>query len=154
MAYVWTFRNRPSSGIIVSIKMNRSCIKISHRWNFTKHWSSRLSTSKTRWSWIFSPCRFADHFIPITTFQIEFFFGFQVSLISYPKTNDSFGQLFTLDLIGNVMDGSKIVYNNQPIEVLLEACKQSISTLGEPVWYSCEVNRRFSNELGCEDLEM
>lgn len=47
-----------------------------------------------------------------------------------------------------------MVYNNQPIEVLMEACKLSISQLSEPVWYSCEVNQRFSSELGIEDLKM
>lgn len=47
-----------------------------------------------------------------------------------------------------------MVYNNQPIEVLIEACKNSISQLNEPVWYSCEVDQKFSSELGIEDLKM
>jgi bleomycin hydrolase len=75
-------------------------------------------------------------------------------LISDPRANNEFGRLYTLDLVGNVTEGSKIARNNQPIEVLLEACKQSIARLGEPVWYSCEVNQRFSNELGLEDLKL
>lgn len=78
----------------------------------------------------------------------------KVSLISDPRANHELGRLYTLDLIGNVEEGSKIARNNQPIEVLLEACKQSIATLGEPVWYSCEVNQRFSNEHGFEDLKI
>ncbi|XP_060845140.1 bleomycin hydrolase-like [Rhopalosiphum padi] len=78
----------------------------------------------------------------------------KVSLISDPRANNEFGRLYTLDLVGNVTEGSKIARNNQPIEVLLEACKQSIARLGEPVWYSCEVNQRFSNELGLEDLKL
>ncbi|XP_025409149.1 bleomycin hydrolase-like [Sipha flava] len=78
----------------------------------------------------------------------------KVSLVSDPRANNRFGQLYTLDLIGNVIEGSKVVYNNQPIEVLLEACKNSISKLNEPVWYSCEVNQKFSSELGIEDLKI
>ncbi|XP_026819397.1 bleomycin hydrolase-like [Rhopalosiphum maidis] len=78
----------------------------------------------------------------------------KVSLISDPRANNEFGRLYTLDLVGNVIEGSKIARNNQPIEVLLEACKQSIARLGEPVWYSCDVNQRFSNELGLEDLRL
>lgn len=75
-------------------------------------------------------------------------------MISDPRPNNKFGQLYTIDLIGNVAEGSKIVYNNQPMEVLLEACEQSLSVLGEPVWYSCEVNQRFASKLGFEDLKM
>jgi len=78
----------------------------------------------------------------------------QVSLISDPRANLKFGKLYSLDLVGNVVEGAKILYNNQPIEVLLEACKQSVTVLGEPVWYSCDVNQRFSSELGVQDLEM
>lgn len=75
-------------------------------------------------------------------------------MISDPRPDNAFGKLYTIDLIGNVVEGSKIIHNNQPIEVLLEACKQSIATLDEPVWYSCEVDQRFSDELGIEDLKM
>lgn len=75
-------------------------------------------------------------------------------MISDPRPDNAFGKLYTMDLIGNVVEGSKVIRNNQPIEVLLEACKQSIVKLDEPVWYSCEVNQRFSNELGIEDLKM
>lgn len=78
----------------------------------------------------------------------------QVSLISDPRANLQFGKLYTFDLVGNVVEGTKILYNNQPIEVLLEACKQSVTVLGEPVWYSCDVNQRFSSELGVQDLKM
>ncbi|XP_029341511.1 bleomycin hydrolase-like [Acyrthosiphon pisum] len=78
----------------------------------------------------------------------------KVSLISDPRANKEFGRLYTLDLVGNVQEGTRIMRNNQPIEVLLEACKLSIATLGEPVWYSCEVHQRFSNELGLEDLKI
>lgn len=57
-------------------------------------------------------------------------------------------------MVGNVKEGSRILYNNQPIEILLEACKKSISERGEPVWYSCEVEKKFSSDLGSEDLQM
>lgn len=86
--------------------------------------------------------------------QKSFLSPSQVSLISDPRANREFGRLYTFDLVGNVKDGTKIIRNNQPIEVLLEACKQSIAELDEPVWYSCEVFQRFSNELGLEDLKM
>jgi len=50
--------------------------------------------------------------------------------------------------------GRKVLYNNQPIEVLIKAAQESIATRGEPVWYGCQVSKRFSDKLGLEDLKM
>lgn len=50
--------------------------------------------------------------------------------------------------------GRKVLYNNQPIEVLIKAAQESIVNRGEPVWYGCQVSKRFSDKLGLEDLKM
>lgn len=77
-----------------------------------------------------------------------------MSLISDPRASAEFGRLYTVDLVGNVVEGSGVLYNNQPMDVLVEACRQSVTVLGEPVWYSCEVDQKFASELGVEDLQM
>ncbi|KAE9533479.1 hypothetical protein AGLY_009117 [Aphis glycines] len=117
--------------------------------NQTFKWQYRLNEYEPICHRDFTPLEFYNTMVePI--FHIED----KVSLISDPRPDNAFGKLYTMDLIGNVIEGSKILRNNQPIEVLLEACKQSIATLDEPVWYSCEVDQRFSNELGIEDLKI
>ncbi|XP_025191192.1 bleomycin hydrolase-like [Melanaphis sacchari] len=101
---------------------------------------------------------FYDKITPLEFYNIMvkpiFHLEDKVSLISDPRAGNEFGRLYTVDWVGNVIEGSKIACNNQPIEVLLEACKQSIAILDEPVWYSCAVEQRFSNELGFEDLKI
>lgn len=57
-------------------------------------------------------------------------------------------------MLNNMADGRKVLYNNQPIEVLIKAAQDSIITRGEPVWYGCQVSKRFSDKLGLEDLKM
>jgi bleomycin hydrolase len=37
--------------------------------------------------------------------------------------------------------GRRVVYNNQPVEVLLELAKESILA-SESVWFGCEVSKR------------
>ncbi|XP_060865392.1 bleomycin hydrolase-like [Metopolophium dirhodum] len=117
--------------------------------NQTFKWYYRRSANEPLLYQSFTPLEFYN-----TMVRPVFHLEDKVSLISDPRVNKEFGRLYTLDLIGNVQEGTKIMRNNQPIEVLLEACKQSIATLGEPVWYSCEVYQRFSNELGIEDLKI
>ncbi|XP_015369829.1 PREDICTED: bleomycin hydrolase-like [Diuraphis noxia] len=115
----------------------------------TFKWHYRIGSDEPLLYEYFTPLEFYNTMVrPV--FRIED----KVSLISDPRANIEFGRLYTLDLIGSVEEGSKILRNNQPIEVLLEACKKSIATLDEPVWYSCEVDQRFSSELGFEDLKI
>lgn len=78
----------------------------------------------------------------------------QVCLISDPRPHNRYGKLYTLDMLNNMAGGRKVLYNNQPIEVLIKAAQESIATRGEPVWYGCQVSKRFSDKLGLEDLKM
>lgn len=63
-------------------------------------------------------------------------------------------------MINNMTDGRKVLYNNQPIEVLIKAALESIVNRGEPVWYGCDVDKRLSDpyasnvKLGLEDLKV
>ena len=37
--------------------------------------------------------------------------------------------------------GRRVVYNNQPVELLMDMARDSISA-SEPVWFGCEVSKR------------
>ncbi|XP_015371568.1 PREDICTED: bleomycin hydrolase [Diuraphis noxia] len=78
----------------------------------------------------------------------------KVCLISDPRPNNQYGKLYTLDMLNNMAGGRKVLYNNQPIEVLIKAAQDSIVNNGEPVWYGCQVSKRFSDKLGLEDLKI
>lgn len=58
-----------------------------------------------------------------------------------------------MDCLGNVVDGRPVLYNNQPVEVLLQMVAASLKA-GEPVWFGCEVSKRFAGKQGIEDLNV
>ena len=70
-----------------------------------------------------------------------------------PRPTSPYGHMYTVDCLGNVVGGRSVLYNNQPIEVLVDMVVKSIKS-GEPVWFGCEVSKRFDMKLGVEDLEI
>jgi len=56
-----------------------------------------------------------------------------------------------VDTLNNVVGGARIIYNNQPIELIESLAAASIKK-GEPVWFGCEVAKRFAAKQGIEDL--
>lgn len=67
-----------------------------------------------------------------------YFLSSQVCIVSDPRPQNPFGKLYTVDCLGNVVGGSQVIYNNQPIEVLMKVAVESIKA-GEPVWFGSEV---------------
>lgn len=61
------------------------------------------------------------------------------------------GQTYTVDCLGNVVGGRRTIYNNQSVDVLLKLAADSIKA-GEPVWFGCEVSKRFDSKYGLLDL--
>ncbi|GBP83072.1 Bleomycin hydrolase [Eumeta japonica] len=76
----------------------------------------------------------------------------QVCLVSDPRDSNPFGRLYSLQCLGNVVGGRPTAYNNQPIDILMQAVKKSIEG-GEAVWFGCEVSKRFERKNGLEDLD-
>lgn len=75
----------------------------------------------------------------------------KVCLTTDPRPTNPFGKVYTVDCLGNVVGGRDTIYNNQPPEVLMKLCAESIKA-NEPVWFGCEVSKRFSGKAGIEDL--
>lgn len=68
-----------------------------------------------------------------------------------PRASSSYGQAYTVDCLGNVIGGRPVLYNNQPVEILIDLVTTSLKN-GEPVWFGCEVSKRFAGKQGIEDL--
>lgn len=75
----------------------------------------------------------------------------KVCLVTDPRPTNPYGNLFTIDCLGNVVGGRPVLYNNQPVELLMDLVTQSLKN-GEAVWFGCEVNKRFAAKQGIEDL--
>ena len=76
----------------------------------------------------------------------------KVCLITDPRPSNSYGKLYTIDCLGNVVGGRPTLYNNQPPELLMKLCAESIK-INEPVWFGCDVNKRLVGKQGIQDIK-
>lgn len=77
----------------------------------------------------------------------------QVCLVTDPRPTNEYGKVYTVDCLGNMIGGRNCIYNNQPVELLLDLTAKSIEA-GEAVWFGCEVSKRFAGKQGIQDLKM
>lgn len=68
-----------------------------------------------------------------------------------PRVTNVYGQAYTVEYLGNVVGGRPILYNNQPVELLMDLVATSLRK-GEPVWFGCEVSKRLAAKQGIQDL--
>jgi len=52
-----------------------------------------------------------------------------------------------------MVGGRKTIYNNQPVETLVDIAAKSIQA-GEPVWFGCEVGKHMASKQGILDLDV
>nr|CAI5864292.1 unnamed protein product [Callosobruchus analis] len=52
-----------------------------------------------------------------------------------------------------MVGGRRCIYNNQPVELLLELTAKSIKE-GEAVWFGCDVSKRSASKQGIQDLKV
>ncbi|KAG5900093.1 hypothetical protein JTB14_016062 [Gonioctena quinquepunctata] len=76
----------------------------------------------------------------------------KVCLVTDPRPTNDYSKVYTVDCLGNMIGGRRCIYNNQPVELLLELTKKSIID-GEAVWFGCEVSKRFAAKQGIQDLK-
>ncbi|KAK0079888.1 hypothetical protein PV326_008480, partial [Microctonus aethiopoides] len=76
----------------------------------------------------------------------------KVCLVTDPRPSHPFNELYTVEYLGNIIGGRKVLYNNQPVETLLHLVAESIKD-NEAVWFGCEVSKRFASKSGFHDLK-
>lgn len=77
----------------------------------------------------------------------------KVCLVTDPRPSNPYGQLYTIDYLGNVVGGRPTLYNNQPPQLLMELCAESIKH-NEAVWFGCDVNKRMMTKQGIQDIQV
>ena len=75
----------------------------------------------------------------------------KVCLIHAPMSNKKFNTVYTVEYLGNVVEGQIIKYLNVEVQELKKSAIQSIKN-NEAVWFGCDVGKRFSREQGVLDM--
>ena len=77
----------------------------------------------------------------------------KVCLIHAPMYNKKINELYTVEYLGNVVDGGIIKYANVEIDELKKAAINSLKN-DEAVWFGCDVGKMFNRDLGIMDMKL
>ncbi len=75
----------------------------------------------------------------------------KVCLIHAPMSNKKYNTMYTVEYLGNVVEGQIIKYLNVDIKELKKSAMDSIKN-NEAVWFGCDVGKRFSRDMGVLDM--
>lgn len=77
----------------------------------------------------------------------------KVCLIHAPMNNKQMNELYTVEFLGNIIEGKTIKYANVEIKELKNAAINSLKN-DEAVWFGCDVGKAFNRELGIMDMKL
>ena len=73
-----------------------------------------------------------------------------VCLVHDPRENSPEGRTFTIQYLGNVVDGGVVKYLNVDIEVIKSIAQRMLEE-GKPVWMGCDTGKQMHRDLGLWD---
>ena len=74
-------------------------------------------------------------------------------LINCPMSDKQYNQVYTVEFLGNVMEGLPIRYLNVESDVMKKAAVKAIKN-DDPVWFGCDVSKHFHRDLGVMDMDL
>jgi bleomycin hydrolase len=76
-----------------------------------------------------------------------------VCLVNDPRPSSPLGATFTVEYLGNVVGGPRVIYLNVDTQVIKDIAAAAIQD-GEPVWFGCDVGKMMSDEYAFWDAEL
>ena len=76
-----------------------------------------------------------------------------VCLINCPMSDKKYNEVYTVEFLGNVIEGNPIRYLNVDSETMKRATINSLKN-DDPVWFGCDVGKHFHRELGVMDIDL
>jgi bleomycin hydrolase len=76
-----------------------------------------------------------------------------VSLIHSPTPDKEFGQTYSVDFLGNVIEGKGVFYLNTELEEFKRATINQLQA-GESVWFGCDVRLQVDKKKGLMDTRV
>ena len=93
-----------------------------------------------------TPQEFAEKYV--TTPMEEY-----VCLVHDPRASSPEGRTFTIQYLGNVVDGAAVKYLNVDIE-LIKSITQRMLEEGTPVWMGCDTGKQMDRDKGLWDADL
>ena len=110
------------------------------------HWQWRDKDSKFQRDGDMTPLEFAQKYI--STPMEDY-----VCVVHDPRETSPFGRTFTIQYLGNVVDGPAIKYLNVDIELIKGMARRMLED-GMPVWMGCDTGKQMHRDLGLWDAEL
>ena len=76
-----------------------------------------------------------------------------VCLVHDPRETSPEGRTFTIQYLGNVVDGGVVKYLNVDIEVIKSIAQRMLEE-GKPVWMGCDTGKQMHRDLGLWDADL
>lgn len=93
-----------------------------------------------------TPQRFAEKYITIPLDEY-------VCLVNDPRKQNPYGKTYTVQYLGNVVGGERVLYLNVETELMKQLAMKAIME-GEPVWFGCDVGKMMRRDLGLWDAKL
>ncbi len=76
-----------------------------------------------------------------------------VCLINCPMEDKEYRKVYTVEALGNVIEGNAVRYLNVTSEEMKTASASSIKD-NHPVWFGCDVGKHFDRKIGVMDIDL
>jgi bleomycin hydrolase len=93
-----------------------------------------------------TPAEFATRFVDLPVDDY-------VCLVHDPRPNNPYGRTYTVQYLGNVVGGERVVYLNIQMPLMKEIARRTLEA-GEPVWFGCDVGKQMRRDLGLMDRDL
>jgi bleomycin hydrolase len=76
-----------------------------------------------------------------------------VCLVNDPRETSPYFRSFTVQHLGNVVGGQRVIYLNVPMDLMKSIAMKTIMA-GEPVWFGCDVGKMMRKDMGLWDANL
>ena len=109
------------------------------------------------WQWRNKDKEFHRHGVITPSDFYRKYVGFDLDsmtcLIHCPTADKPFGKMYTIDYLGNVVEGDIIRYLNIEMDIFKAAAVEMLKA-GKPVWFGCDVGKMLERDLGILDSNL
>jgi len=109
-------------------------------------WQWRNSSGDFQRTEEITPAEFAARFVDLPLDEY-------VCLVHDPRPGNPYGRTYTVQYLGNVVGGGRVVYLNLEMPLIKSIARRALED-GEPVWFGCDVGKQMRRDLGLMDRDL